>query len=244
MKNRNISSQPDTPRKTKRKPSADRVLYLIVVASFILPIVFIVLRMIFGDNGIETEIHSDADYVLMLVECVLGLFVINIPNLLSKRLRFTLPIPLYVLYIIFLYCAIFLGEVRSFYYNVPHWDDVLHTFSSLMLGFFGVMVITILNHDEHLVVRLSPFFVSLFSFCFAVTVGALWELYEFAFDGLLGLNMQKFITADGVLLTGHEALRDTIKDIAVDVLGALTASVIGGISVRRERKWLIPELKD
>lgn len=68
MKNRNISSQPDTPRKTKRKPSADRVLYLIVVASFILPIVFIVLRMIFGDNGMETEIHSDADYVLMLVE--------------------------------------------------------------------------------------------------------------------------------------------------------------------------------
>ena len=100
MKNRNISSQPDTPRKTKRKPSADRVLYLIVVASFILPIVFIVLRMIFGDNGMETEIHSDADYVLMLVECVLGLFVINIPNLLSKRLRFTLPIPLYVLYIL------------------------------------------------------------------------------------------------------------------------------------------------
>lgn len=45
----------------------------------------------------------------------------------------------------FLYCAVFLGEVRNFYYVVPFWDVILHAFSSLMLGFFGLMVISILN---------------------------------------------------------------------------------------------------
>ena len=68
------------------------------------------------------------------------------------------------MYLVFLYCAIFLGEVRDFYYRVPHWDTILHTFSGIMLGFFGFMVIDILNRDKNTSVNLSPIFVSLFAF--------------------------------------------------------------------------------
>ena len=82
----------------------------------------------------------------------------------------------------------------------------------------------------------------LFAFCFSVTIGSLWEIYEFIGDGLFGLNMQKFMTAQGELLVGHNALRDTMKDIIVDVLGALLASVIGMISIRRGTRWYIPTL--
>lgn len=61
-------------------------------------------------------------------------------------------------------------------------------------------------------------------------------------DGLLGMNMQKFITADGTVLTGHAALTDTMKDIIVDILGALISSVIGFFSIRRNKEWLVPIL--
>ena len=227
----------------KRTTKLGKLLYLWVNLSFLVPIVYLVLRLIFGSAS-ETSLgyHSDSDYFLMLLQCLLGLVTIHLPSILERRLRFELPSLLYGLYILFLYCAIFLGEVRSFYYLFPRWDSILHFFSSMMTGFFGLMVVTILNRDRHVSMNLSPFFVCLFAFCFSVTIGSLWEIYEFAGDGLFGLNMQKFITASGEILVGHEALRDTMKDIIVDVLGALLASVIGMISIRRGTRWYIPTL--
>ena len=192
----------------------------------------------------EAGYHSYADYVLMILQCLLGVVVLHIPALLSKKMHFILPKALFYMYLFFLYCAIFLGEVKSFFYAVPHWDVILHAMSSLMTGFFGVMMISILNRDQHVVMRLSPFFVALFSFCFAVTLGALWEIYEFVFDGLLGLNMQKFILADGTVLAGHEALADTMKDIIVDSIGALIASVFGYIAAKKNLSWFTPVILD
>ena len=112
------------------------------------------------------------------------------------------------------------------------------------MGFFGLMVVTILNRDRHLAVSLSPFFVCLFAFCFSVALGAVWEIYEFAADGLFGMNMQKFMLADGTVLAGHAALADTMKDIIVDVLGSLLASTIGYFSIRKGDGWYIPTLTD
>ena len=84
----------------------------------------------------------------------------------------------------------------------------------------------------------------LFAFCFSVALGSIWEIYEFAADGLVGMNMQKFMLADGTLLVGHAALADTMKDIIVDVLGSLLASVIGYFSIRKGGSWYIPTLTD
>ena len=227
----------------KKKNRLGRILYFWVNLSFLVPIVYLILRLIFGGGSSnEAGYHSDSDYLLMLMQCILGLVTIHLPSILERRLRFELPGLLYGFYIVFLYCAIFLGEVRSFYYLFPRWDSILHFFSSMMTGFFGLMVVTILNRDRHVSMNLSPLFVCLFAFCFSVTIGSLWEIYEFIGDGLFGLNMQKFMTAQGELLVGHDALRDTMKDIIVDVLGALLASVIGMISIRRGTRWYIPTL--
>ncbi len=219
--------------------------YVLTLSSFILPVIYLVFKMIFGTlDKNDAGYHSDADYALMIVQCLLGVLVINIPTMLGKKFKFEVPPFLYVFYIFFLYCSIFLGEVRSFYYKFSWWDSFLHGTSSLMIGFFGFMVISILNRDENIVMKLSPFFVCLFAFCFAVTVGALWEIYEFTFDGILGLNMQKFMLSDGTQLVGHEALRDTMKDIITDFLGALVSSLIGYIDLKKNKKWLIPKLTE
>lgn len=231
-----------------RSKKLNKFVYIAVMISFIIPIAFLIVMLCVGGIGdyatSDVGYHSAADYTLMLVQCVLGVAVMHIPSILSKKFKFELPTKLYTLYIVFLYCAIFLGEVRSFYYLVPNWDTILHAMSSMMAGFFGLMSVYILNRDEHIVVRMSPFFISLFAFFFSVTIGTLWEIYEFAFDGILGLNMQKIISDTGEYLVGRTALSDTMKDIIVDTLGALTASIIGYLSIKHEKNWFVPELKD
>lgn len=235
----------DNKQLNSRQKRINLILYCFVTVSFLIPIVYLIVRMLMGvvpEN--ETGYHSYADYVLMLVQCLLGLIVINLPAIIARRFRFEIPMVLYGLYIVFLYCAIFLGEVRSFYYVIPNWDSILHGFSSLMLGFFGFMVITILNRDEHIMVHLSPSFAAVFAFCFALTIGSIWEIYEYTFDGLLGMNMQKFMTADGQVLTGHAALRDTMKDIMIDAAGAIVSSTVGYFAIVNDKKWIIPKLID
>jgi len=171
--------------------------------------------------------HGKSDYILMFIQCLLGLVVLSLPSMLQRRLHMTLPNFIYIMYYIFLYCAIILGEVMNFYYVIPHWDIILHFFSGAMLGALGFILVSQLNDSERIRVSLSPAFIALFAFCFALSCGAVWEIYEFLADGMLGLNMQKFITAGGETLTGHLALRDTMTDIMVDAAAAALIACIG-----------------
>ena len=217
----------------------NKILYGFVLTSFILPIIYLTIRLIIGQEGdtLASSYRSRADYALMLLECMLGIFVIHAPSFLAKKLRFVFPPFLYSLYIVFLYCAIFLGEVRSFYYAVPYWDNILHCMSSVMSGIFGFMMISILNRGRGATTRLSPVFTALFAFCFSVMVGAVWEIYEFSVDSLFGLNMQKFILEDGTVLVGQEALSDTMLDIIIDCIGAAIASALGFIAAKANKIW-------
>ena len=106
-----------------------------------------------------------------------------------------------------------------------------------MLGALGFSLVNLLNQKNSLI-NLSPIFVAFFSFCFAVTLGVFWEFFEFTFDGLLGLNMQKFRTYDRVILVGREALMDTMRDLQVDAIGAFVMSLIGYISLKYDKYWL------
>ena len=233
----------DATTGTPKQKKIALVAYFFTMLSFIGPIAYLIFKIIFGSfDTIGEGFNTKADYALMIAECVLGIIVIHIPSLLAHKFKFEIPFFLYIAYIIFLYCSIFLGEAQSFYYKIPHWDTILHAMSSLMLGFFGFMFITILNRDEHTLMKLSPFFVSLFAFCFAVTIGAIWEIYEFTLDGLMGFNMQKHSAANGIPLEGHLALTDTMKDIIIDAIGAFAASLMGYIGLKQNKKWMIPKL--
>ena len=221
--------------KEQTKRRLQQVLYYVVLISFLLPIVYLTVLIAIYDP--ETATRPRSDYSLMLLQCVLGVLVIHVPALFIHRFQIDIPVVLHIMYIVFLYCAIFLGEIASFYYRVPHWDDILHAMSSVMTGFFAYMLIAILNHGVKIRMALSPVFVALFAFCFSVTIGAVWEIYEFTADYMLGLNMQKFITSSGEVLIGQAALSDTMKDLIVDSLGALAASLIGLLSLHR-RGWV------
>ena len=211
-----------------------------VFFTFIVSIIFVVVQMIFApvSDVDDTGERVKGEYVLMLVQCVLGVAAMALPGTLERRFNLTVPSRMLVLYAVFLYCAIYLGEVRAFYYNVPHWDTILHTFSGTMLGALGYSVIVILNNAERIPIHLSPVFVAFFTFCFAMTLGVIWEFYEAFIDTYFGTNMQKFALEDGTQLVGRDALADTMKDLRVDMLGAAVMSVVGYISLKYDKGWL------
>ena len=115
---------------------------------------------------------------------------------------------------------------------------LLHGFSGLMLGALSFSVIRLLNETERVRLNLSPAFVALFAFSFAVSIGVIWEVYEFVIDGLFGLNMQKFALENGRILEGRAALADTMGDLIVDGAGAIIMSGIGYVSVKYRKGWM------
>lgn len=118
--------------KPKRKRDFTGMFIMAVLLSFILPLGYLVVRIV--SHGGTEEVRSREDYVLMLLQCLLGIAAIVLPLRLIRQKTLQIPRVMLVLYIAFLYCAIFLGEVRSFYYAVPYWDTILHTMSGAMLG--------------------------------------------------------------------------------------------------------------
>jgi hypothetical protein len=189
-----------------------------------------------GANNSEAFEHFKSDYVLMLVQCLLGLVVMFLPAFLEKKWSVHIPNYMTIAYFVFLYCAVYLGEVRNFYYAVPHWDSILHAFSGGMLGALGFSLVSILNESEKAEVNLSPFFIAVFAFSFALSVGALWEIYEYTFDCILGLNMQKFRLEDGTQLVGNAALADTMKDIIIDALSAFAVTFVGYTVLKKKQR--------
>lgn len=223
----------------KKKISWKNLIGYILFASLVASVIYACVNIITSpsvhpaDNPHE-KIKSD--YFLMLLQCGGGALVMFLPSLIHRKWNIQIPNYMYVSYFIFLYCAIFLGEVTNFYYVIPYWDVILHTFSGGMLGALGFTIVSIMNDDPVIEIKLSPSFVALFAFCFAVCCGTIWEIYEFSVDAIFDLNMQKYALENGTPLTGKGALADTMEDIIVDVVGALVVSLAGYFAVKeRER---------
>ncbi len=218
---------------------AKHIIGAILHISLVLSVIYAVTMFILAPSEIpdgQPYQKVKSDYLLMVTQCVLGLIVMLLPTFIHRKLRIVVPSTIVILYYIFLYCAIYLGEVRNFYYLIPHWDDILHAFSGAMLGALGFILVDILNRDQSVRVQLSPLFVALFAFCFALAVGALWEVYEFTFDAVLGLNMQKHTTEAGTALAGIDAVSDTMWDIIIDAGAAFSVCVVGFFATKEKRK--------
>ena len=216
-----------------------KIASVILLITLVLSIAYSIYKIVVSNSGsitMEEREHLKSDYTLMLLQCCLGLVVMFLPTVFERRLSIHIPDYMCIMYFVFLYCAIYLGEVRSFYYLVPHWDTILHSFSGGMLGALGFTVITMLNNSKKTTLDLSPFFIAMFAFSFALAIGTLWEIYEFTGDALFNLNMQKYRLEDGTALIGQIALRDTMKDLIVDALSALIVTIIGFSTIRRRNR--------
>lgn len=156
-----------------------------------------------------------------------------LPIVLRRKFRIHIPAEFQILTIIFVFAALFLGEIHRYYDRWWWWDIALHASSGLLLGIFGFLLVYVLNENERAQLSMRPQFVSLFAFLFAVAVGALWEIFEFAMDQIFGTNMQKPMLGD------DSGLTDTMWDLIVDVMGALIISLLGWWYLMRRKRSFI-----
>ena len=123
--------------------------------------------------------------------CALSLLLMLLPSILERQLNIDLPDTLEIIIILFIFAAEILGEINSFYVKVPHWDTVLHTLNGFLCAAIGFSMIDIFNRNERFSFKLSPQYLAIAAFCFSMTVGVIWEFFEFGCDQLFNLDMQK-----------------------------------------------------
>lgn len=224
------------------------------------------------------------DYQSVLV-CILTLVLFMLPSMIERRLHVDLPDTLEIVLLLFIFAAEILGEIREFYVKVPHWDTALHTINGFLFAAIGFCLVNLLNDNKRVSMTLSPFYMAVVAFCFSMTIGVLWEFFEWGMDRWFGFDMQKdtvmqtistiaihpdgrndVITMSGIRdvivvftdgtqkqlgLGGYLdiGLQDTMKDLLVNLIGAVVFSVIGYFYVKtkgkgRVAKHFIPTVMD
>ncbi len=123
--------------------------------------------------------------------CVLTLLLFNIPLIVDRRFRVTVPRELEIVILLFIFAAEILGEIGSFYTYISWWDTMLHTVNGFLMAAIGFALVDFLNDHPRFHFSLSPVFVAFFAFCFSMTVGVVWEFFEFGMDALTATDMQK-----------------------------------------------------
>ncbi len=142
-----------------------------------------------------------------------------VPVVVQRRFAILLPVRFFAWIVIFVFATIFLGEAFDFYNRFWWWDIALHGGSALGFGLFGFLFVFMLFEGDRYA---APAWAMAFmSFCFALSIGAVWEIFEFAMDQLFGLNMQK------------SGLVDTMWDLIVDTLGAGIGATAGFFYLKR-----------
>ena len=168
--------------------------------------------------------------------CGLSLVLMIMPSIISRRLKIVLPDTLEIVILLFIFAAEILGELNSFYVRVPHWDTMLHTINGFLCAAIGFALVDMMNRNDRFTFQLSPLYLAIVSFCFSMTVGVLWEFFEFSGDYFLGMDMQKdtIVTAihsvnlDPTLTNTVVHVRDIADVIVVHSDGTQQALGLGG----------------
>lgn len=159
--------------------------------------------------------------------CILTIALLYVPSWVQVRLHIELPPPLEITILCFIFAAEILGEVNAFYVNVPHWDTMLHTLNGFLAAAVGFSLVLLLNDNEKLTFDLSPFFLALVAFCFSMTIGVLWEFFEFAMDWFFHTDMQR----DTVIHAIYSASLDPTHSNKVVAVKGIQDVVINGESL-------------
>lgn len=123
--------------------------------------------------------------------CVLTLVLFLLPVILDKKFNIELPTVLEIIILLFIYAAEILGEIQNFYGIFKSWDTILHTINGFIMAAIGFSLIDILNNSDRFHINLTPIFVALVAFCFSMTIGVLWEFFEYGMDVVTKTDMQK-----------------------------------------------------
>lgn len=232
-------------------------------------IVYIVLRFLVIVCAVAQAMHGAWHNVFL---CIVTLVLFTFPMLFEKTFKIDFPQTLEIIVYLFIFSAEILGEIQNFYGTFITWDTMLHTINGFICAALGFSAIDILNRSNKFHIKLTPIFVALVSFCFSMTVGVLWEFFEFTADYYFQQDMQKdrivevfnskelgdktknekvtindinktaihygngeiYVIENGYLDIG---LIDTMKDLFVNLIGAVVFSIFGWLYIMDRDKY-------
>jgi hypothetical protein len=247
--------------------------------------VYVILRSLVVAIGVVSFFRGNYENVFY---CILSLILFLLPAFVTKNFGIELPQTLEIIVLAFVFAAEILGELAGFYQKVTLWDSMLHTTTGFLAAAIGFALLDIFNKNEHFKFQISPVYMAIAAFCFSMTVGAVWELFEFSMDFFFGLYMQKdmvitslssvsldltksnevitlsdiaateLVTKSGEVICLSDygihgyldiGIIDTMKDLFVNLIGALVFSVIGYFYIKTRGKGklvrkFIPTIKE
>ncbi len=159
--------------------------------------------------------------------CALAYLLLYVPSWVQVKFHIELPPALEITVLCFIYAAEVLGEVNAFYVVVPHWDTMLHTLNGFLAAAVGFAMVVLLNDDERLTFDLSPVFLALVAFCFSMTIGVLWEFFEFGMDWFFHTDMQR----DTVINAIYSASLDVTRSNKVVSIPGIQEVLVNGESL-------------
>ncbi|TDP59072.1 hypothetical protein [Aminicella lysinilytica] len=226
-------------------------------------VVFSVLRVLIVLVMINQAFNADYENVFL---CLVTLVLLLVPYFVEVKFRVELPKTLEIIIMLFIFSAEILGGINEFYIKIPMWDTILHTLNGFLAAAVGFSLVYLLNRSKSNI-NLSPLFMAIVAFCFSMTVGVLWEFFEFTMDMFFGTDMQKdtvinvirsvTLNPDGrnvpyvikgiteTTVNGKDlgvngyldiGLIDTMADLFVNFIGAITFSIFGFIYVKNRDK--------
>lgn len=157
-------------------------------------LVYVILRLLVILMMILQIFNRNYENVFL---CVLTLVLLLIPSLIQINLKIELPTALEITILVFIFAAEILGEIQSYYIKFPFWDTVLHTINGFLMAAIGFALVDILNRSKKFSIQLSPVFLAIVAFCFSMTIGVIWEFFEYGMDQFFGLDMQKDTVIQG-----------------------------------------------
>ena len=217
-------------KRKNRKEKTDKIPYYENKATLA---VYLVLRGLVIFSLVRAALRGNFESVFL---CGLTLGLLILPSILTRRLKIELPTTLEIIILLFIFAAEILGEINSFYIRVPNWDTMLHTLNGFLCAAVGFALVDMLNRSDRFSFRLSPAYLGIVAFCFSMTVGVLWEFFEYFGDLFLGLDMQKDTILHAVRTVELDPTRSNkvvaVKEIA-DVIfvhadGTQTVLGLGG----------------
>lgn len=182
--------------------------------------IYMILRLFVIITLILQLWHGNYENVFL---CLLTLVLFLIPSFFEAQFKLDLPEALEIVILLFIFAAEILGEIQNFYNVFSNWDTILHTINGFLCAALGFSLIDILNRYEKFHLNLSPLFVAIVGFCFSMTIGVLWEFFEYGADKYFKTDMQKDqIVADIYSV----ALNEEGKNVPVKVENILETQIL------------------
>lgn len=150
--------------------------------------VYVTLRLLVIATLVMNIIRGNYENVFV---CILTLLLLVVPSLVQVGIKIEIPTVLEIIMLLFIFSAEILGEINAFYIRIPAWDTILHTLNGFLMAAIGFSLVDILNRNERFSFELSPVYMAVVAFCFSMTIGVLWEFFEFGMDRFFYLDMQK-----------------------------------------------------